>query len=76
MDNSQVEEARQTILEQAEKEKLIPNSMSFRDTWGHYGDIMDIESPYIVLAWLGIGLGFIGLVLVVADMIKMIRDER
>ena len=37
---------------------------------------MDIESPYIALAWFGIGLGFVGLALVVADMIKMIRDKR
>ncbi len=37
---------------------------------------MNIEIFYIALAWFGIGLGFVGLMLVVVDMIKMIRDER
>ncbi len=36
---------------------------------------MDIESLYITIAWVGIGLGFVGLVLVVADMIRVIRNE-
>ncbi len=36
---------------------------------------MNIESLHIALAWAGIGLGFVGLVLVVADMIKVIRNE-
>ncbi len=36
---------------------------------------MNIEIFYIALAWFGIGLGFVGLMLVVADMIRVIRNE-
>lgn len=37
--------------------------------------VMNIESLYIALAWVGIGLGFVGLILVAIDMVKVIRDE-